>query len=301
MLDIRRLIGFLPISWQPYVLHMRLRAFPLVVGHVSVGVLLASQGSFTPRQVGQWIVGALLWAGFGHSGTLALNSAFDRDEGDIGYLSNPPPVPRHLGLYGTTLLLLGALGAVLPLGRPLMPHQFLIAYLLCTAMSIAYSVPPIRLKAHAGADVLNNALGYGALTLYSGWAALGRALDPTFWTVLAGFFCLAAAAYPLTQVYQYEQDRTRGDRTLVLALGKQRSLYWSLAFVTLAFCFLAGAARLYHPTPWSWALVSAFAVWMWVLLPWVLKPETYPEQKGMYRGLFAWALTDLAVVLALVL
>jgi 4-hydroxybenzoate polyprenyltransferase len=280
---------------------MRLSAFPLVVGHVSAGVLLASEGSFAPRQVAQWIVGALLWAGFGHSGTLALNSAFDRDEGDIGYLSDPPPAPRYLWLFGLILIVLGALGAVLMPRHPLMPTQYLSAYLLCTAMSIAYSVPPIRLKAHAGADVLNNALGYGALTLYGGWAALGRTLNPSIWTVLAGFFCLAAGAYPLTQVYQYEEDRTRGDRTLVIALGKRRSLIWSLAFVTLAFCFFGGAARLYHPTPWTWALLPAFAVWMWVLLPWIARPETYPEQKGMYRGLLAWALTDLAVVLALVL
>jgi 4-hydroxybenzoate polyprenyltransferase len=168
-------------------------------------------------------------------------------------------------------------------------------------MSIAYSTPPIRLKAHAGADVLNNALGYGALTLYGGWAALGRALDPTILTVLAGFFCLAAAAYPLTQFYQYEEDGARGDRTLVIALGKQRSTIWSLAFVSVAFCFFLGAAQLYHPTAWSWVLVLAFAVWMWVLGPWLAWPKTYPEKKGMYRGLLAWALTDLAVVLALIL
>ena len=295
MIKIRRLVTQLPLSWQPYALHMRLRAFPLVVGHVSVGVLLASQGTFAPRQVAQWILGALLWSGFGHSGTLAFNSAFDRDQGDIGYLSDPPPVPRYLWLFGLTLIAVGALGAAL------LPIQYLLAYLLCTVMSIAYSVPPIRIKAHAGADVLNNALGYGALTLYGGWAALGRAFDPTIWTVLAGFFCLAAAAYPLTQVYQYDEDLQRGDRTLVIALGKKRSLFWSLAFVPLAFSFFLGAARLYHPTPWSWTLLPAFAAWMWVLVPWVTRIETYPEQTGMYRGLLAWALTDLAVILSLVL
>jgi 4-hydroxybenzoate polyprenyltransferase len=295
LINIRRFIAWLPLSWQPYVLHMRLRALPLVVGHVSAGVLLASEGTFSPRQVAQWIAGAVIWAGFGHSGTLALNSAFDLDEGDIGYLTDPPPVPRYLWLYGLALIVAGALVALL------LPPVYLSAYLLCTAMSIAYSVPPIRLKAHAGADVLNNSLGYGALTLYGGWAAMGRALDPTIWTVLAGFFSLAAAAYPLTQFYQYEEDRARGDRTLVIALGKQRSLLWSLAFVSVAFCFFVGASRLYHPTPWSWVLLPAFAVWIWVLVPWLAQLKTYPEKKGMYRGLLAWALTDLAVVLALIL
>jgi hypothetical protein len=40
---------------------------------------------------------------------------------------------------------------------------------------------------------------------------------------------------------------------------------------------------------------------MWVLVPWIARLDSYPEQKGMYRGLLAWALTDLAVVLALTL
>jgi 4-hydroxybenzoate polyprenyltransferase len=295
VLNIRRPIELLPASWQPYVLHMRLRAFPLVAGHFGAGVLLAGGGDFSARCILMSIAGAVLWAGFGHSGTLALNSAFDRDQGDIGYLSDPPPVPRYLWLYGGLLLLLGALGA------SWMAPQFLIAYLLCTAMSVAYSVPPIRLKAHAGADVLNNAVGYGALTLYGGWAALGRTLDPLIWTVMAGFFCLAAGAYPLTQVYQYEEDVARGDRTLVIAIGKRRALLWSLVFVLTAFAFFGVAAWRYRATPWSLALLPAVGVWLLVLVPWIARPDAYPEQKGMYRGLIAWALTDLAVVLALVL
>ena len=293
MIKTQRPLHIFPASWHPYIRHMRLRAFPLVVAHFSAGVLLASEWRFTSQVIGQWIAGALLWAGLGHSGTLALNSAFDRDEGDIGYLSDPPPVPRYLWLFGLALLALGALGAAL------LPTQFLLAYLACTGMSIAYSVPPIRLKAHAGADVLNNALGYGVLTLYGGWAALGRPLDPLILLVLAGFFCLAAAAYPLTQIYQYAEDLARGDRTLVIALGKRGARRWSLAFVVVAFAFLSAAVWQHRLTPWSWVLWAAFATWLIVLLPWNAHPETYPEQKGMYRALSAWALTDLGVILAI--
>jgi 4-hydroxybenzoate polyprenyltransferase len=274
---------------------MRLRAFPLVVAHFSAGALLAGELRFTPRVLWQWVAGALLWAGFGHSGTLALNSAFDKDQGDIGYLSDPPPVPRRLWLFGLALLLLGAIGSAF------LPYQFFLVYLACTVMSIAYSVPPIRLKALAGADVLNNALGYGALTLYGGWAALGRELDGLILLVLAGFFCLASAAYPLTQIYQYEEDRARGDRTLVIALGKRGALRWSLSFAIVALVFLGAATLQYGRTPWAAALLATFAGWLSVLIPWNTRLEAYPEQKGMYRALSAWALTDLSVVLALLL
>lgn len=295
MIKTQRLLQIFPASWRPYIRHMRLRAFPLVVAHFSAGALLAGEWRFTSQTIGQWIAGALLWAGLGHSGTLALNSAFDRDEGDIGYLSDPPPVPRYLWLFGLALLALGAFGAAL------LPPQFLLAYLACMAMSIAYSVPPIRLKAHAGADVLNNASGYGVLTLYGGWAALGREINPPILLILAGFFCLASAAYPLTQIYQYEEDLARGDRTLVIALGKRGALRWSLAFVVVAFAFLVAAVWQYRLTPGSWVLVAAFATWLIVLLPWNARPEAYPGQRGMYRALSAWALTDLGVILAMLL
>jgi 1,4-dihydroxy-2-naphthoate octaprenyltransferase len=289
------LLRLFPTSWHPYIRHMRLRAFPLVAAHFSVGALLAGDLHFTAGMVWQWVAGIVLWAGFGHSGTLAFNSAFDKDEGDIGYLADPPPVPRYLWLFGLALLLLGALGALL------LPLQFLLVYLICAAMSVAYSAPPIRLKALAGADVLNNALGYGVLTLYAGWAAQGRTHNLLILLVLSGFFCLAAAAYPLTQIYQYQEDLARGDRTLVIALGKRGALRWSLSFVLVAFAFLGAAASQVPPTLWSWALWAAFGGWLSVLIPWNARLEAYPEQKGMYRALAAWALTDLGVLLALLL
>jgi len=262
---------------------------------VCVGVMLASELDFSPEVLTRWIAGVILWAGFGHSGTLALNSAIDRDEGDIGYLSNPPPVPKSLWLYALVLLLLGGVGACF------LSLRFLISYLVCAAMAILYSVPPMRLKAIAGADVLNNSLGYGAFTLYGGWAALDRELDPTMWLVLAAFFSLFAGFYPLTQIYQYDEDVARGDRTLVIALGKRGALRWAILMVVSAFAFLGGAVWQYHLTAWSLVLLAAFAGWLTLLLSWIAHVHTYPEQKGMYCALWAWALTDIGVILALVL
>jgi 4-hydroxybenzoate polyprenyltransferase len=200
-----------------------------------------------------------------------------------------------LWLYALTLLFLGGVGAAF------MPSQFLVAYLICAVMAILYSVPPVRLKAIAGADVLNNSFGYGALTLYGGWAALGRGLDPMIWLVLAAFFCLFAAFYPLTQIYQYDEDVARGDRTLVIALGKRGALRWAIGMVLVSFAFTGAAVWQYHCTAWSLVVLAAFAAWLAILLPWIANVDTYPEQRGMYRALWAWALTDVGVILALVL
>src|SRR2546430_2867318 len=37
-----------------------------------------------------------IWVICLNGGTLAINSVFDKDEGDIGYLVAPPPIPTYL-------------------------------------------------------------------------------------------------------------------------------------------------------------------------------------------------------------
>ncbi len=105
-----------------------------------------------------------------------------------------------------------------------------------------YSVPPFRLKAVAGADWLINMWGFGTLTPYAGWATTGLPLDAARGTVLLAFCPLFAALYPLTQLYQIEEDTRRGDRTLALALGPRRSLDLAIAAVLLAFGLFFAAA-----------------------------------------------------------
>jgi hypothetical protein len=48
-------------------------------------------------------------------------------------------------------------------------------------------------------------------------------------------------------------------------------------------------------------LALAALAWLVVLIPWLLRHRLMSvgqHQKGMYRALFAWALTDVAVVIA---
>jgi 1,4-dihydroxy-2-naphthoate octaprenyltransferase len=123
--------------------------------------------------------------------------------------------------------------------------------------------------------------------------------------VLLGFCPLFAALYPLTQIYQFEEDARRGDRTLARTLGVRRSLWIAIGAAAVAFS-LFGMAGLDAgwglAEGWRWGLLGFAAMaWGLVLLPWLrgferMSPSQH--QRGMYRALFAWALTDLAVVLA---
>jgi 4-hydroxybenzoate polyprenyltransferase len=281
-----------------YLLHLRPREWPIMAAHTALGFVLAL-GLREPWGREAWLrlSGALLlWVVCLNGGTLALNSAFDHDTGDIGYLDSPPPPPRHLAVFGVALMGLGQALALL------FGPRFAVAYAICFVMSLAYSVPPLRLKAVGGVDWLINMVGFGTLTPFAGWSASGRPLDAAGAWVLAGFCPLFAALYPLTQLYQFDEDSQRGDRTLAIIVGVRTSLIIAVACTLLAFvCFARAASILGGGVVRSTALVVALIAWLAVLLPWMQQADAYSvaqHKRGMYLALGAWALTDVAIVVA---
>ncbi len=272
-----------------------------MAAHTLVGYLLAVglDGAAVGERAGPGLLGVGLWVVCLNGGTLALNSAYDRDEGDIAYLRQPPRPPRHLGEFGFALMLVGMAAAFL------LPGAFRVAYAACLIMSVLYSVPPFRLKAVPGADWVINMVGFGSLTPYAGWAATGLPLEPARGLVLLAFCPLFAALYPLTQIYQFEEDSRRGDRTLARLLGIRRSLLISLGAAGVAYGLLAMAGQLVGwgaGGAWRWlALGLSGAAWAVILIAWLRRHRgmsTGEHQRGMYQALGAWALTDVVVVLA---
>ena len=290
----RRGYRVLPGDLFSYLLHLRPAEWPIMAAHTALGWVLAVgvRGALHGDHVGAALTALVLWVVLLNGGTLALNTTFDRDEGDIGYLRAPPPVPRYLLLFSVALLVGGQL-----LARAL-PPAFQIDYGICFALSVLYSVPPFRFKAVAGVDWVINMWGFGALTPYAAWAATGRPLDLGHGLVLLAFCPLFAGLYPLTQLYQFDEDRRRGDRTLALIVGMRAGLVIALACTLLAFGLLGWAAVVLRVT--ASALALPLAAWLAVLLPWLMGYAAWTpaqHQRGMYRALTAWAITDIVVLL----
>ncbi len=290
------LTRILPPKWAPYVLHLRLAGAPIVIAQMSVGFLLANGLHLTADALARWGLAALSWAVLGSGGTLALNSAFDKDEGDIAFLHNPPRPPRLLAPFA---LIVMAIGLVIAL---FISARFVAAYLICFVMSVLYSAPPFRMKSRPGADMLISASGYGAMTVYSGWAALNRPLVPPIPSVVAAFFCLLAAWYPITQFYQMEEDQRRGDRTLTLTIGKRNGLLLATLATLAGFAFLGVEIVLRHWGLRSIGVGLAFLLWSAVLVHWWFhwhQADVLYERTGMYRLVGAFAVTQLGVLLAM--
>ena len=145
-----------------------------------------------------------------HAGTLWLNAAVDQDEGDVLFgdvVSVPEGIEREAGAALVLALFLGTVAGVGP------------AILICVGLAVAYSHRGLLWKAHPVAGPLTNWLGYGLATPYAGWAVVG--VDPNLRTVVVwGVVSVTVlGCYFAAQAFQYEEDRDRGYRTLVVTHG----------------------------------------------------------------------------------
>lgn len=284
-----------------YLLHLRPLEWPIMTAHLLLGTLWAT--GFAAFGPGGWKATLLGWFVFVvllNGGTLAINSAFDKDEGDIGYLKAPPKPPKHL-LHVSILLLAASLVLslwflrVLPKGK-----YFFEIVMTCVLMSVLYSVPPIRLKARAGWDLIINCLGFGFFTPMAGWAITGRPLTAAVVNACVGFGFLFASLYPMTQIYQVAEDTARGDQTLVIRMGVGRSLNYALGALLVSHLWFAWAVLKQGANPLF--LGISLLAWLAVLVPWRLQWTRWTgaqHEAGMYRGLLAWAITDASLLILL--
>jgi len=161
------------------------------------------------------------------------NSYYDRDEGSIGGLAAPPPVTPeliHLVWLFETLALL----ASLLLGWPF--AAMVVVYIL---VSRAYSYEGIRLKKYPLLSTVVVVLFQGAFTFIMAQVGAGASqaqlFEPTNLQLALVSTLFLCGSYPLTQIYQHQEDARRGDRTLSLRLGIRGT------FVFAAGGLLAGA------------------------------------------------------------
>ncbi|GAB3924663.1 UbiA family prenyltransferase [Mucilaginibacter myungsuensis] len=195
-----------------------------------------------------WLV-FFIWHFLAFPASNGYNSYFDRDEQSIGLLERPPKVDISLYYFS---LLIEALAFGLGF---LISWQFALAVLIYGIMSKLYSHPATRLKKYPIISFLTVFFFQGAFIYWSTWSALNtgdlfQGWDSRF--VIAGAICscLIGASYPLTQVYQHEEDSSRGDRTLSLLLGYKGSFIFSGALfaggLVLMYLFWRPTGDLYY-------------------------------------------------------
>lgn len=207
-----------------------------------------------------------------------FNSYFDKDEKSIGGLKNPPKVDK--GLYYLSLLF--DLIAIL-LGYFIINTLFAVMLFIYGLVSKAYSHPVIRLKKYPVIGWIAAGFFQGAFTFKMCYVGLNdfslgtcfnaQVLIPALLTSI-----MLWANYPMTQVYQHEEDIKRGDNTLSVKLGIQGTFYFTgLVFLVAAIQFTFYFIE-FHELKYAIAFFIALAPVLLFFLFWfskVFKDESF--------------------------
>lgn len=166
------------------------------------------------------------------------NSYFDQDEGSIGGLENPPKVVNEL--YGYSLLF----DFIALLIGVFVNWQFVVMMIIYGLISKAYSHPMVRLKKmpYLGWFIVGLFQGYFTfLMIFIGingysWDEISS-LTIQFPALLSSL--ILWGSYPMTQIYQHDEDKKRGDITISIKLGIKGTFHFTaVAFFFATLCYL---------------------------------------------------------------
>jgi 1,4-dihydroxy-2-naphthoate polyprenyltransferase len=186
------------------------------------------------------------------------NSYMDHDETPIGGLKNPMKPTKQLFFVTVAMDVIAvAVSFVVSI-------YFAAGVLLYILASRAYSYRGIRLKKYPVVGYLTVVLFQGALVFlitYHG-SSLDKTLNVPLLPMMAAA-CLIGGYYPLTQIYQHEDDRRDGILTISMLLGKRG---------TFLFCggIFAAATLLMFITFYREDRLDGFYIFLGCMLPMVL-------------------------------
>ena len=213
-------------------LHLRL-PFSLLLLPVFLFALFAIHPINTSQAVLVFIILHL----FIYPASNGYNSYFDKDEGSIALIKNPPKVKKSL--YQTAIILEWT-GVFLAL---FINYWFAACVIIYNLLSKAYSHPSVRLKKYPIISYIVVFIFQGFFVYFTCFVGFGQnVLDFNLLHIIAALICscLIGASYPLTQIYQFEEDASRGDKTLSMLLGYKGS------FIFSALVFLSGIILMYN-------------------------------------------------------
>lgn len=195
-------------------------------------------------------------------GATAYNSYWDKDEGPVGGLKHPPAMEPWMwsmswALQGLGLLLALAAGWV-----------FSLFYGLSILMFWLYSTPHTRWKGRPWKSLAAIGISTGTNSLLMGYLAadpLSTVIDYQVLSAAIGVAAVVLSLYPISQLYQLEEDTGRGDQTFAARYGLAGAARFFKTSFPVGIVLVAVSMVGIHPL-----LAVGFAgtgglVWLWVL------------------------------------
>lgn len=212
------------------------------------------------------------------------NSYFDKDEKSIGGLKNPPPVKKELYFVAITLDVVAILLALK------ISYLFALMLFIYGLVSKAYSHPTIRLKKYPIAGWLVTGLfqGFFAFMMcYEGINSLGlnslfkmQILIPALLTSV-----MLWGNYPMTQIYQHEEDKKHGDKTLSILLGIRGTFIFTALVFALATAGFTAYFIFYFKLKYALQFIMALLPVLIFFLFWF-----YNTSKDTAKANYSWTM-----------
>lgn len=240
-----------------FILHLRLNYnFLILSAPFFLGALYVPE----INKIENFIFLFLLLYVFLFGGANAYNSYFDKDEGPIGGLQNPPKMDRWM-YYASWFVQF--FGLLISMTAKSLPYSAFFAFSI--VLFWLYSSPSFRFKGKPLFSFVVIGIGTVINAVLMGYFAAGGetiGVDLIIGALGAAFIILSM--YPFSQVYQIDEDRKRGDRTFAVAYGVKgvRLNYlfmFLLGIVLLAYSFILD--KILFAVVLSVGLIAYFSIW----------------------------------------
>jgi 1,4-dihydroxy-2-naphthoate octaprenyltransferase len=179
-----------------------------------------------------------LWAFFSWLllcvGLTIFNSYYDKDEAPVGGMVHPPKVTEGL-FWGSFILQMIALVIAV-----FISSTFFWLALFMYVVFFLYSHRMFRFKSNGYAAVFLNGL-LGGTTILAAASLGGALLRPEILCGAATAFFFKCSVYTMMQVHQVEEDTIRGDKSIAVMYGRNRTLLGSTVMMLIAGVFATAA------------------------------------------------------------
>lgn len=161
------------------------------------------------------------------------NSFMDRDEESVGGIRNPMLPTKQL--YYVSVVM----DAAAILSSFFVSNIFALCVCIYILFSRLYSYRGVRLKKYPILGYFVVILNQGALTFFMVYHGCSNDLTTAVpWPCMLAASLLIGGFYPITQIYQHEQDSADGVTTLSMLLGKRGTFIFTAAIYAMSFVVL---------------------------------------------------------------
>lgn len=192
-----------------FILHLRLHYQFFIL---SGGYLLGGYLSDEMYEARFWIqflnVHMLLFGG-----ATAYNSWWDKDEGAIGGLKHPPKMEKWMHPISLLFMFSGWVWSVFT------GFEYAVVYGTSLLLFWLYSTPHARWKGKPLLSLVAIAVSTGFNSVLLGLWAAGGVLSTAVLLSSLGASMILLSLYPISQIFQINEDRNRGDETFTAHYG----------------------------------------------------------------------------------